>query len=66
MCYSSSKDFGWGARKETRRQPEERPETHENPEKPVEAPEFTFWAFPKWRRTPAPGTRTGERSKERV
>ncbi len=65
MCYSSSKDFGWGARKETGRQPEERPETHETP-KPAKAPEFTFWAFPTWRRTPAPGTPSAERSKERV
>ncbi|RAX18625.1 hypothetical protein DC347_00690 [Pseudarthrobacter sp. AG30] len=65
MCYSSSKDFGWDARKETRRRPEERPETHETP-KPAKAPEFTFWAFPKWRRSPVPGTPSAERSKERV
>lgn len=67
MCYASNKDFGWGARNETKRQPEARPETPpDTPEKPDKAPEFTFWAFPKWRRTPAPGTPSAERSKERV
>jgi hypothetical protein len=67
MCYSSSKDFGYGVRKEADRQPEAKQETPvETPEKPVKAQDFTFWAFPNWRRTPAPRTPSGERSKERV
>ncbi|MEE9097704.1 hypothetical protein [Pseudarthrobacter phenanthrenivorans] len=67
MCYASNKDFGWGARKETKRQPEAEPATPEKtPEEPVKAQDFTFWAFPKWRRTPAPRTPSAERSKERV
>lgn len=67
MCYASNKDFGWGAKKETKRQPEAEPEIPaETPGKPAKAQEFTFWAFPKWRRTPAPRTPSAERSKERV
>jgi hypothetical protein len=67
MCYSSSKDFGWGIRKETEHRPEARQETPvETPEKPVKAQDFTFWAFPRRRRTPAPQTPSAERSKERV
>lgn len=67
MCYSSSKDFGWGARKETHRRPEAKHETPvETPEKPVKAQDFTFWAFPAWRKAPEPGTTSAERSKERV
>jgi hypothetical protein len=63
MCYSSSKDFGWGIRKEADSQSEAKQET---PEKPVKAQDFRFWAFPNWRKTPAPGTPSAERSKERV
>lgn len=70
MCYSSSKDFGWGARKETYRQPEAKqdsPDTPvETPEKPVKTHDFTFWAFPAWWKTPKPGTTSAERNKERV
>ena len=70
MCYSSSKDFGWGTRKETGRKPETREtpaETPvESPEPTVKAQDYTFWAFPNWRRTPSPRTPTAERSKERV
>lgn len=64
MCYASSKDFGWGARNEATRRPEAEPSTPA--EKPVKAQDFTFWAFPKWRRTPAARTPSAERSKERV
>ena len=54
MCYSSSKDFGWGIRKESDSKPEAKHEAPaETPEKPVKAQDFTFWAYP-------------ERSKERV
>jgi len=64
MCYASSKDFGWGARKETKRRPEAEPETRpEATEKPDKAQEFTFWAFPNWRRTPAPPVPSAEGSK---
>jgi hypothetical protein len=67
MCYASNKDFGWGARKETKRRPEADTQTPaETPEQPVKAQDFTFWAFPNWRRTPAPGAPSGERSRERV
>jgi hypothetical protein len=67
MCYASNKDFGWGARKETKRRPEAETEAPaETPEEPVKAPDFTFWAFPNWRRMPAPRTPSAERSKERV
>lgn len=67
MCYSSSKDFGWGIRKEAESKPEAKHEAPaETPEKPVKAQDFTFWAFPNWRKTRTPGTRSAERSKERV
>jgi hypothetical protein len=67
MCYSSSKDFGWGIKKEADRQPEAKQETPaETPEKRVRAQDNTFWAFPNWRRTPAPRTPAAERSKEKV
>jgi hypothetical protein len=67
MCYSSSKDFGWGIRKETDRKPEAQQEAPaETPEKPVKAQDFTFWAFPNWRKAPAPGSPSAERNKERV
>ena len=67
MCYSSSKDFGWGIRKEADSKPEAKHEAPaETPEKPVKAQDFTFWAFPDWRKTRTPGTRSAERSKERV
>ncbi|CAN7521452.1 hypothetical protein [Pseudarthrobacter oxydans] len=67
MCYSSSKDFGWGIRKESDSKPEAKHEAPaETPEKPVKAQDFTFWAFPNWRKTRTPGTRSAERSKERV
>ncbi|UKA71510.1 hypothetical protein [Arthrobacter sp. FW306-06-A] len=72
MCYASSKDFGWGAKKEATRRPEAEPETPaEPPEEPVKAQNFTFWAFPNWRRTTAPRTPSADgdktqRSRERV
>lgn len=67
MCYSSSKDFGWGIRKESDSKPEAKHEAPaETPEKPVRAQDFTFWAFPGWRKTRTPRTRPAERSKERV
>lgn len=72
MCYASNKDFGWDARKDTRRRPEVEPETPaEPPQKPVKTQNFTFWAFPNWRRTPAPRTPSAEAdmaqpSRERV
>ncbi|MDQ0261366.1 hypothetical protein J2W20_003282 [Sinomonas atrocyanea] len=65
MCYASNKDFGWDARKETGRRPEAETPA-ETPEKPVKARDFTFFAFPKWRRTPAPRTHSAEGAKERV
>ena len=67
MCYSSSKDFGWGIRKESDSKPEAKHEAPaETPEKPVKAQDFTFWAFPGWRKTRTPGTPSAERSKEKV
>lgn len=67
MCYSSSKDFGWDVKKEAHRQPEAKQETpEETPEQEVRAQDYTFWAFPNWRRTPRPSTPSGQRNKERV
>lgn len=67
MCYSSSKDFGWGIKKETERQPEAKQETPaETREEQVKGQDYTFWAFPNWRRTPRPRTPSAEQSKERV
>lgn len=67
MCYASSNDFGWGARKQTGRRPEAKPETPaETPKRPAKTQDFTFLAFPKWRRTPAPRTPSAEGTKERV
>ncbi|ADX71486.1 hypothetical protein D7Z96_11055 [Pseudarthrobacter phenanthrenivorans] len=64
MCYSSSKDFGWG-RKEADHKPEAKQDTPvETPERAVKAPDFTFWSFP-WK-SPAAGSPSAERSKERV
>lgn len=65
MCYASSQDFGWRARKETGRRPEADTPT-ETPEKPVKAQDFTFLAFPKWHRTPPTRTHSAEGTKERV
>ncbi len=67
MCYSSSKDFGWGVRKEADPKREAQQETPvETPEEPVKGQDFSFWVFPNWRKTPAPRTPSAERSRERV
>ncbi|MFE8885817.1 hypothetical protein ACFYLX_08210 [Pseudarthrobacter enclensis] len=71
MCYGYSKDFGRSYKKETDRRPEARQETPvESPEPQVKpqakAQDYTFWAFPAWRRTPKPHTPAAERSKESV
>jgi hypothetical protein len=71
MCYGYSKDFGRSYRKETDRRPEARQETPlESPEPRVKpqakAQDYTFWAFPAWRRSPKPHTPAAERSKESV
>ena len=75
MCYGYSKDFGRGYKKEADRRPEAEQEAPvgtpvetpvETPEPRVKAQDYTFWAFPNWRRTTSPRTPSGERSKERV
>jgi hypothetical protein len=71
MCYASSKDFGWDARKETSRgsepHKEPRPETQpDRPEPHYTAKDFTFWAFPRWRKTHEAEEPAAERSHERV
>ncbi|MGK3647317.1 hypothetical protein [Pseudarthrobacter enclensis] len=75
MCYGYSKDFGRSYKKETDRRPKARQETPvESPEPQVKpqvkpqakAQDYTFWAFPAWRRTPKPHTPAAERSKESV
>ncbi|PNI08167.1 hypothetical protein CXX84_12255 [Arthrobacter sp. AFG7.2] len=67
MCYSSSKDFGWSIRKETDSEAKPQQETPvETPEKPARAQDFTFWAFPGWRKTRTPDAPSAEKSKERV
>ena len=67
MCYGYSKDFGREYKKEADRRPEAEQETPvETPEPRVKAQDYTFWAFPSWRRTPKPRTPSAERSKETV
>jgi len=47
MCYSSSRDFGWGIRKHAAHEPEKREETKpaEKAEPEVEAEDLEFLAF---------------------
>ena len=53
MCYSSSKDFGWGIRKETQREPEAKQEKQPARSEPdLTEPEFKFWAFAPRRKAP--------------
>jgi hypothetical protein len=67
MSYSSSKDFGWGIRKEADRKPEARQETPpDRPEPHVTAQDFKFWAFPIRRKTPATQEPVVDRTRERV
>ncbi|WP_426765131.1 hypothetical protein ACP3TD_02080 [Pseudarthrobacter sp. 1G09] len=67
MCYGYNKDFGRSDRKETSRKPEAKQETPVGtPEPRVKAQDYTFWAFPSWRRSPTPHTPSAERSEERV
>jgi hypothetical protein len=67
MCYSSSKDFGWGIRKEADRKPEARQETPpDRPEPHVTAQDFKFWAFPIRRKTPETREPVVDRTRERV
>ncbi len=66
MCYSSSKDFGWGIRKEAGREPEAKQDKPPvRPEPHVTAQDFKFWAFPR-RKTPATKGPTADRTPERV
>ena len=67
MCYSSSKDFGWGIRKEADREPEAKQENPRvDPEPHVTAQDSKFWAFPLRRKTPAVQEPTTDRAPERV
>lgn len=67
MCYSSSKDFGWGIRKETDRKPEAKQEEPQvRPEPHVTAQDVKFWAFPLRRKTPAVHEPATDRARERV
>lgn len=67
MCYSSSKDFGWGIRKEADRKPEAKQEdTRVEPEPRVTAEDFKFWAFPLRWKTPAVQKPATDRASERV
>ncbi|MEV7573480.1 hypothetical protein ACJJV6_09125 [Arthrobacter nitrophenolicus] len=67
MCYGYNKDFGWERKKEADRRPEAEQDTPaETPEPRIKAQDYTFWAFPNWRRTPTPRTPSAERSRERV
>ncbi|WP_045731937.1 hypothetical protein [Pseudarthrobacter chlorophenolicus] len=67
MCYGYTKDFGRSDKKETSRKPEATQEAPAGtPEPRVKAQDYTFWAFPGWRRSPTPRTPSAERSEERV
>ncbi len=67
MCYSSSKDFGWGYKKEADRKPETQQETPPARTEPhYTAQDFTFWAFPVRRKTPAAQDPVADRTHERV
>ncbi|XAS66348.1 hypothetical protein V3C33_12665 [Micrococcaceae bacterium Sec5.7] len=52
MCYPSNENFRRSFKKGSAREPEGRRETNteERPELRVEAQDFKFWAFPRWRR----------------
>lgn len=67
MCYSSSKDFGWGIKKEATREPEARQQTPPDRSEPTfTARDFTFWAFPRRRKNREAGEPAAERTRERV
>jgi hypothetical protein len=67
MCYSSSKDFGWGTKKDATREPDTRQQTPpDRPEPTYTAQDFTFWAFPRWRKTHKAGEPAAERPHEKV
>jgi hypothetical protein len=67
MCYSSSKDFGWGIKKEATREPEARQQTPPDRTEPhFTAQDFTFWAFPRRRKTHEAEEPAAERTSERV
>ena len=67
MCYSSSKDFGWGIRKDADREPEARKETpQDRPEPHVTAQDFRFWAFPHRLKTTTAQESVADRTHERV
>lgn len=74
MCYSSMEDFGWRYKKDAAPKPEERRESPaERQEPPAERPEphftaqdFTFWAFPRRRKTHEAQEPAAERRHEKV
>jgi hypothetical protein len=67
MCYSSSKDFGWGIKKDATREPEARQQTAPDRTEPrYTARDFTFWAFPRRRKTSEAEEPAAERTSERV
>ncbi len=67
MCYSSMEDFGWRNKREADRKPEARQETPpDRPEPHYTAQDFTFWAFPRRRRTHEAQKPAAERRRERV
>ncbi|GAA1778440.1 hypothetical protein GCM10009712_27510 [Pseudarthrobacter sulfonivorans] len=67
MCYSSSKDFGWGIKKDATREPEARQQTPPDRTEPhFTAQDFSFWTFPRRRKTHEAEEPAGERTSERV
>ncbi len=66
MCYSSMEDFGWRAKKEADRKPGAPQETPDRPEPHYTAQDFTFWAFPRRRRTHEAQEPAAERRRETV
>ena len=66
MCYSSMEDHGWRAKKDAGRKPEPRKETQPDRQEPrYTAQDFSFWAFPRRRKTEAQEP-AAERTHERV
>ncbi|QHK21199.1 hypothetical protein GU243_17460 [Pseudarthrobacter psychrotolerans] len=67
MCYSSMEEYGWRNKREADRKPEARQETPpDRPEPHYTAQDFTFWAFPRRRKTHEAQEPAAESTRERV
>ncbi|MET4591279.1 hypothetical protein [Arthrobacter sp. 754] len=67
MCYSSMEDYGWRARKDAKPKSEPRQETPPDRQEPhYTAQDFSFWAFPRRRKTHEAQEPAAERTHEKV